>query len=97
MSAYLIARVTVKDPEAYKRYAAAAQDVVAKFGGRYIVRGGTTETLEGDRFAGRVVVIEFPTFDTVKAFYNSPEYQAAKRFRDGAADAEFMVADGYLP
>ena len=97
MSGYLIARVTVNDPEAYRQYAVGAQEIVAKFGGRYIVRGGTTETLEGERFEGRIVVIEFPSFERVKAFYNSPEYQEVKRIREPAAVAEFMVADGYLP
>ena len=91
---YWIARVDVTDAEAYGRYIAANGPAFAKFGARFIVRGGQLENPEGGKRA-RNVVIEFPSFDAAKACYHSPEYEAALRIRLGAADSDLIIIEGY--
>ena len=97
MPAYIIAMVNVTDPEQYAKYARLTPAAIEKFGGRFVVRGGRAETLEGDLRPGRVVVIEFPSFERASEFYHSDEYQSARRLRLGAADASFILADGWVP
>ena len=95
--AYAIVLVEVTDQEQYSKYTQATPSAIAKFGGKFIVRGGKTATLEGQEETRRVVVIEFPSFEQAQAFYQSDEYQEAKRLRAGAAIMTFIVADGYMP
>ena len=92
--AYLLAQVEVSNAEQYQKYAAVAPDVVAKYGGRYLARGGRTVTLEGPPAKPRVVVIEFPSLEQAQAFYNSPEYVATRKLREGAAEGQFVVVEG---
>jgi len=94
MTAYIVVRVKVTDPEQYKRYTARTPDCVASFGGRFIVRGGETVTLEGPEFGDRMVVIEFPSLERAQEFYNSPEYTEIKALRANAAVGEFVAVDG---
>ena len=94
MTAYVIARVKVTDPEQYKRYAARTPDCVASFGGRFIARGGEPVTLEGPEFKDRMVIIEFPSMEQAEAFYRSPEYTEIKALRTHAAVGEFIAIDG---
>lgn len=94
MAAYLIARIEVTDLDKYKNYIALAPAALAQFGGEYLVRGGATETLEGDEEMRRIVIVKFPSMDQARACYNSEIYQAAKAERDGAAIAQFVIADG---
>ena len=94
MSAYLIARIDVTDPERYEEYKALAQVAVAAHGGRYVVRGGEHETLEGDVEDRRIVVLEFPDTAAARGFYASAEYTAAKAARAGAAIGQFVVVEG---
>ena len=91
--AYVIARVTVTNPEAYAEYAKGATEAIRKYNGRPLVRGGAYEALEGEARA-RNVVIEFESMDQARRYYNSPEYQAAKAKRDGACVAEFVLVEG---
>lgn len=95
MVAYLMVRADVRDKEAYGEYAKRSPAIVAQFGGRYLARGGETISLEGAEESRRVVIIEFPSLATAKAFYESPEYQAARAYRADAGEAEFIVVDGY--
>jgi uncharacterized protein (DUF1330 family) len=95
MSAYLIARVDVQDWDRYREYMRHTPRVIANFGGRFIVRGGETITVEGPQETRRLVVIEFPSFSQAKAFYESGEYRRIKEFRDGAGAAQFVIVDGY--
>ena len=95
MAAYLVARVDVRDWTKYKEYMKHTPRVIAQHGGRFLVRGATAITLEGDEDERRVVVIEFPSLERARAFYDSPEYHAIKRYRDGAAEAHFIIIDGY--
>ncbi|WP_075995807.1 DUF1330 domain-containing protein [Salaquimonas pukyongi] len=96
MSAYIVVRVDVTDAEKWKEYAAAAGPVVARFGGKYLARGGEMADLENSEDEGkRVVVLQFADMETAKAWYNSDEYQAAKTLREGAGHARFTLVDGY--
>ena len=91
---YWIARVDVKDAEAYKTYIAANGAAFAKFGARFIVRGGAMENPEGHARA-RNVVIEFPSFEAAKACYHSPEYATAHAIRRNAAESDLIIIEGY--
>ena len=94
MPAYIIARIRVTDWERYREYTKATPAAIARFGGRFVVRGGETITLEGPQETSRVVVIEFPNLDNAKAFYQSEEYSSAKKLREGAATGQFLAVDG---
>ena len=94
MAGYIIARINVTDPEKYKDYTAVTPGLLAKHGGRFIVRGGETATLEGPEETGRIVVIEFESLEQAKAMYASEEYQAAMKLRAGAATAQFIAVAG---
>ena len=94
MAAYMIARVSVTDWDKYNEYIKVTPGIIAKFGGRFIVRGGETVTLEGPEEKWRMVVVEFPDLEKAKEFYSSPEYTAAKKIREGAALAQFVVISG---
>ena len=92
--AYVIVDMNVTDPERYEGYRALAGPSVEAGGGRFIVRGGATEVLEGDRVPNRIIVIEFPDMDAARAWYDSPRYAEARAARDGAATASFIAVEG---
>lgn len=92
--AYWIARVDVHDEEGYKPYSAANPGIFGKFGGRFVVRGGPFEAVEGPA-RSRNVVIEFPDLAAAKACYNSPEYQANLKIRQAHSTAELVIIEGY--
>jgi len=94
MSVYMVAMVRVHDPETYKQYTARTPALISKHGGRFLVRGGEVETLEGPTFDQRLVVLEFPSREAYDAFYQSPEYQEAMTFRQVASEATFLLAEG---
>tara|TARA_Y100000590_G_scaffold22298_1_gene25805 strand:- start:11580 stop:11876 length:297 start_codon:yes stop_codon:yes gene_type:complete len=94
MKAYWIAKVNVDDKKAYAEYAKRVTLALAKYNGKFLVRGGKFEILEGKDEYERNVVIEFPSVDIAKKFYNSEEYQEAKSFRDGKADFNAIVIEG---
>jgi uncharacterized protein (DUF1330 family) len=91
---YLIARIAVHDEERYKEYVAHTAAALEPFGGRFIVRGGTTECVEGSWDFGRTVVIEFPSFDQARAWYESDEYQRLAAIRQEASTGDFVLAEG---
>jgi uncharacterized protein (DUF1330 family) len=92
MAAYMIAEMDVSDPAAYEAYKAAAADVMARYGGRYIVRGGEALVLEGAP-PKRVVVVEFDSLEAARRWYSSPDYQAAKALRAHAAVSRRFVVE----
>jgi uncharacterized protein (DUF1330 family) len=94
MPAYVIVETDVHDPEQYERYKAASPGAVAAGGGRFIVRGGEMAVLEGDWQPKRLVVLEFEDLDAAKRWYESPEYQDAKRLREGAANLRMVAVEG---
>jgi uncharacterized protein (DUF1330 family) len=91
---YWIARVDVSNDEGYKPYAAANPAIFRKFGGRFVVRGGKFEGVEGQSRA-RNVVIEFPSYEAALACYRSPEYQRNIAVRQPHAVADIIVIEGY--
>ena len=94
MPAYLIVRAEVTDWLQYQEYMKVTPGIVAKFGGRFIARGGEVVTLEGPPETRRVVVIEFPSFAQAEAFYHSDEYTQARQLRAAAGTAQFIVVEG---
>ena len=94
MAGYLIAMIEVTDPEQYRKYIAETPGVIARFGGRFIVRGGEKMTLEGPEENRRIALVEFPSLDKAAEFYNSEEYQAVKRLREGAANVSIVAIEG---
>ena len=94
MPAYLIARVHVTDAEKYDDYKKLSPAAIAAYGGRFLARGGAVETLEGEKEDRRVVLVEFPDMAAARAFYESPQYRAARAAREGAAEAQFIIVDG---
>jgi uncharacterized protein (DUF1330 family) len=91
---YWIAQIDVHDMEAYKPYQAAAGAALAKFGGRYVIRGGTHEVVEGVG-RSRVVVIEFPSYQAALDCYGSAEYREAMPGRTDLAESDFVIVEGY--
>jgi uncharacterized protein (DUF1330 family) len=94
MKAYVIVNVNVKDPARYADYAKAATPTVAAHGGRYIARGGRAEKLEGSVSVNRIVVLEFPSYDHAKGWYESPEYQAAALIRQSCSSGDLILIEG---
>jgi uncharacterized protein (DUF1330 family) len=94
MKAYVIVTVAVQDPECYKDYIKAATPTVAAHGGRYIVRGGRAEKLEGDVTINRIVVLEFPSYQQAKNWYESAEYRAALAIRQSCATGSLILVEG---
>ncbi len=93
MAAYWIAHVTVTDPERYREYQALGPVAFARFGGRFLARGGEADVMEGPHQA-RHVVIEFPDLAAARACYASAEYAAARAARAGAAEVALVIVDG---
>ena len=94
MAAYVIVDIEVTDPERYEDYKRLAAPTVAAHGGRYIVRGGAAEVLEGDDQPGRIVVLEFPTAEQARNWYRSPEYSEAVGIRHESATARMILVEG---
>jgi uncharacterized protein (DUF1330 family) len=95
MAAYIVARVDVQDWDKYREYMRHTPRIIQRFGGRFIARGGEMTTLEGPAETLRLVLIEFPSMEQAKAFYNSPEYKRTKKLREGGGSAQFVAIDGY--
>lgn len=95
MSAYVIADVQVTDPAAYELYRPLAAASIARFGGRFIVRGGKVELLEGAAEPQRMVVIEFADAEVARRWYRSEEYQKALKIRQSAStQARLILVEG---
>jgi uncharacterized protein (DUF1330 family) len=94
MSAYVIVNIEVKDPAPYEEYKRLAHATVVQYGGRYIVRGGAAEQLEGAWKPKRVVVLEFPTMARAREWFDSPEYAPARRMREAAAVSDMILVEG---
>jgi uncharacterized protein (DUF1330 family) len=94
MPAYIIADIQVTDPTACDRYRPLAAASVARFGGRFAVRGGKVDLLEGGPEPERIVVIEFPNADTARRGYRSEEYQNALKIRQSASRGRVFLIEG---
>jgi len=94
MPAYLIADVEVLDQNAYAEYRRQVLPLIQKHGGRFIVRGGQHEVLEGDWQPARLVIIEFPDMATLRTWYRSPEYAALIELRQSASRGSLVAVEG---
>jgi uncharacterized protein (DUF1330 family) len=94
MAAYIIVDLEITDPVGYEEYKKLAGATVERYGGKYIVRGGKCEPLEGDWRPKRIVVLQFENTDRAKAWLNSPEYAEPRKMRHRTAKARIIVVEG---
>jgi uncharacterized protein (DUF1330 family) len=94
MAAYVYVNIEVTDPAGFEAYRAKVSDAIAKFGGRYLARGGAGERLEGDLPARRQVLVEFPDMATLKAWYGSDDYRPLLALRQASSTADVMAFEG---
>lgn len=94
MSAFIIVDVKIKDPLSYERYKTMTPGSLAAYGGRFVVRGGPTQVLEGPWTPGRIVVLEFDSAERARAWWSSEEYREAKELRQSIADTKMILVDG---
>ena len=94
MAAYLMGEIEVTDPATYEEYRRQVLAVVTKYGGRFIVRGGKVETLEGGWSPKRVVALEFPSMEHARKFYRSPEYAPLIALRQKASRGKLILVEG---
>jgi uncharacterized protein (DUF1330 family) len=92
--AYVIAEITVQDPTAYEQYKAIIKPIVEKYGGKYLVRAGRVEAIDGTPPTGRVILLEFPSFAMAEAFEKSPENLSAATIRHKAATSRLFIVEG---
>ncbi|MFT2010840.1 DUF1330 domain-containing protein [Pontibacter sp. 13R65] len=95
MSAFVIVEIEIIDPIAYEEYKLYTPGSIAAYDGKFVVRGGSMESLEGDWNPQRIVVLEFPTVERAKEWWNSPEYAKAKGIRQRAAHTKMLVVEGF--
>lgn len=94
MAAYVVVQVDVKDPGRYEDYRKMVPASLEKYGGRFLVRGGKTHTMEGGWAPKRFVLVEFPGPEQAKAWWASPEYAEAKALRQATSDSQLIIAEG---
>jgi uncharacterized protein (DUF1330 family) len=94
MTAYVIVDIDVTDPVLYDEYKMLAPGAVASYGGRYLARGGKTETMEGAWTPTRLVILEFENLERAWQWWNSPEYHPAKQMRNQSAHSNMVVIEG---
>jgi len=94
MPAYVVADVNVFDPEKFEEYKKTAGPTSAEFGGKYLVRGGKLDALEGQWAPTRLVIIEFPSMEKAKAWWDSQSYAGPKAIRQACATSNFIVVEG---
>lgn len=97
MAAYVVVQIEIHDPARYEEYRRLAPPSIAAYGGRYLVRGGASERLEGEWHPARLVVLEFPDEARARAWWASPEYAAAKAIRQGSARTDMLLISGVPP
>ncbi|PAP92449.1 DUF1330 domain-containing protein [Mesorhizobium wenxiniae] len=97
MAAYLIADVNITDAAVFEEYRRDVPATEARYGGRYIARGGATKVLEGDWEPHRLVIVEFPDMASLMAWYGSPEYSRLKAIRERCAKTRIIALEGVIP
>ena len=95
MSAYVIVEISIHNPQEYEEYKKLSLPSLAPFGGKFIVRGGQTLTLEGDWRPERIVILEFPTKEKGLEWWNSEIYAEAKEIRQRTADTRMILVEGF--
>jgi len=94
MAAYVISEVEILDRSLIDEYRSLAEATIAKHGGRYLVRGGAIESLESNWQPKHIVIVEFPTMEQAREWYNSPEYAEALKVRQGALNRKLILVAG---
>ena len=97
MPAYVINDMEVTDPQLFEEYKKLSPPTVAQYGGRFLARGGRTETLEGNWSPRRLVILEFPSLARAQAWIDSPEYAPARRLRQLSSRSNIIVLEGVAP
>ncbi|WP_407151943.1 DUF1330 domain-containing protein [Bradyrhizobium sp. ORS 86] len=97
MPAYAISEVEMRDPVAFEAYRSLAANTIAQYGGRYIVRGGAAEVVEGGPSPKAIVIVEFPTMAILREWYASPEYAEALKLRASALERRLIFVEGVPP
>lgn len=91
---YVVAQIKITDPETYPKYVAMVQPIIDKFGGEFLVRGGRSESYEGDPPGDRTVVVRFPSYEKALEWYHSEEYAEAKELRMSASTSVQTIVEG---
>ena len=94
MPGYIIAELEITDPAGFEEYRKQVSATIQKYGGRYVVRGGATQTLEGDWQPGRLVVTEFSSVEQARRWYDSDEYRGPKALRIKTTRSRVVLAEG---
>jgi uncharacterized protein (DUF1330 family) len=94
MAAYYIVEIDIQDPARFEEYRSKVPATIERYGGKYLVRGGRLETIEGEWKPKRIVVLEFPTFEQAKRWYDSEEYRPLKELRRRTARGHIVLVDG---
>jgi len=94
MRGYILAEVEITNPEGYRNYAAMVPATIEKFGGRFLSRGGANTPLEGEWPQRRRVIIEFPTVEAARRWYDSPEYEKPKALRIANSNSRLLLLEG---
>ena len=94
MNAYIVAEVEVTDPAGYEEYRKLVPGTIEQYGGRYLVRGGAIEPKEGGWSPSRFVIVEFPSLDQARRWYDSAEYAPALKIRKAASRSKLILAEG---
>jgi uncharacterized protein (DUF1330 family) len=94
MVAYVIAEVNITNPEGYKAYTAVVPATIAQYGGKFLARGGQAQALEGDWPECRRVIIEFPTVEAARRWFDSPEYEKPKAMRRANSEGRLLLIEG---
>ena len=97
MAAYVMVEIAIHDAQTYERYKQLAPPSIAAYGGRYLVRGGNVQVLEGCWLPSRFVILEFPTAEAGRAWWASSEYAPAKALRQTCADTNMILVEGTSP
>jgi uncharacterized protein (DUF1330 family) len=94
MPGYLIANLDITDAAVFDQYREKVTPIIAQYGGRYLVRGGAVEALEGTLPLHRLVVLEFPSLDAARRFYHSADYAPVMKLRFASAQSDIVLVDG---
>lgn len=94
MPAYVVSMMSIHDPETYKKYTDRTPPIVKRYGGKFLTRGEDVTTLEGKPYQNRMVILEFPSKQSVMDWMSDPEYQEAMTFRHASSEARILLQDG---
>jgi uncharacterized protein (DUF1330 family) len=97
MPAYVLAEIEVTNPEGYKEYTAVVPATITQYGGKFLTRGGSIEVLEGDWPTRRRVLIEFPSMEAAKRWWDSPEYEKPMAMRRANSKGRLLLLEGVAP